>query len=194
MNNFTSFKNWLNETKKTDKTEYGCVMLFATIPDWEDRLKIINKEDIFDDETKDYGLEHETHVTLLYGIHLDETKPEKIKKFIETFNSIDVSINEISCFENENYDVVKYDVPVTKELKEYHDAILANYPNTQTFPDYHPHMTISYVIPGTGKKYSKKIKPFNVKFDTVIYSYNKKGESKRTKIKIKLEDESKVRK
>ena len=172
MNNFTSFKNWLNETKKTDKTEYGCVMLFATIPDWEDRLKIINKEDIFD----------------------DETKPEKIKKFIETFNSIDVSINEISCFENENYDVVKYDVPVTKELKQYHDAILANYPNTQTFPDYHPHMTISYVIPGAGKKYSKKIKPFNVKFDTAVYSYNKKGESKRTKIKIKLEDESKVRK
>jgi 2'-5' RNA ligase len=170
----------LLESKNSDKKEYGCVMLFTEIKDWDKHLSLIEKEDIYDDENHEHGLEHESHVTLLYGIHLDETKPENIKKFIQTFKPIEVTIDTISIFEKDDYEVVKYDVPPIDEIKKYHDAILANFPNTQTFPEYHPHMTISYVLTGTGKKYKKKVKPFKVIFDTAVYSYKDK------KIKIKL--------
>ena len=171
--------------KESKKTEYGCVMLYATVPDWDNKIKVVKEEDIFDDEIKDYGYEHQPHVTLLFGLHLNETKPEAIKAFMETFKPMTATIDTISIFENEKFDVVKFDVPVTDEIKKYHDALLANYPNTQTFPDYHPHMTIAYVLPGKGKQYKGKVKPFKVTFDLAVYSFSSSG-SEKDKIKVKL--------
>jgi 2'-5' RNA ligase len=184
---FTTFKNWLSEEKtQSKKTEYGCVMLYAEIPNWDEKISMIKKEDGYDDEFHDFGLEHTPHCTLLFGIHLDETDPRNIKKFIATFKPVDVIIDKISIFSNDNYDVVKYDVPVTPELKKYHEALIANFPNTQSFPDYHPHMTIAYVKSGEGKKYVKKIKPFKVKFDTAVYSFATGKTSPKNRIKVKL--------
>jgi 2'-5' RNA ligase len=187
---FTSYKNWLMEAKKTQskKSEYGCIMLYTQIPDWDNKLAIIDKKDIYDDEFHDYGLEHTPHCTLLFGIHLDETEPQDIKKLIATFNPITVTIDTISGFSNDDYDVVKYDVPVTPELKKYHDALLANLPNTQSFPDFHPHMTIAYVNKGEGKKYHQKVKPFKVKFNTAVYSFAAGNSTKKNRIKVKLEE------
>lgn len=175
------------EKTQSKKLDYGCVMLYAKISDWDKHLKIIEKKDIYDDEFKDYGLEHTPHCTLLFGLHLDEVKPDEVKEFMKTFKPIEVTINEISTFKNDEYDVVKYDVPVTEELQMYHDLLERRFPNTQTFPDYHPHMTICYVLPGKGKSYTKKVKPFKVIFDSVVYSYKGKGDDKE-KIKVKLEE------
>jgi len=190
MHKFIAFKNWLMEAKKTQskKTEYGCVMLYTQIPDWNKKLAIIDKEDIYDDELKDYGLEHTPHCTLLFGIHLDETDPQDIKKFIATFKPITVTIDTISGFSNDEYDVVKYDVPVIPELKKYYEALLANLPNTQNFPGFHPHITISYVVSGKGKKYHQKVRPFKVKFNTAVYSYTTGNSTKMNRIKIKLDE------
>jgi 2'-5' RNA ligase len=180
--------NQLLETKKqSKKLDYGCVMLYTEVSDWNKRLEIIEKEDIYDDEFKDYGLEHTAHCTLLFGLHLDECEPEEVKEFMKTFKPIEVTIKEISIFKGDDYDVVKYDVPVTEELQMYHDLLERRFPNTQTFPDYHPHMTISYVLPGEGKKYAKKVKPFKIIFTSAVYSY--KGTSdKKEKIKVKLNE------
>lgn len=188
---FISLKNWLSENKtQSKKLDYGCIMLYANISNWKEKhLSLIEKEDIYDDEFKDYGLEHEPHATILFGIHLDENKPEEIKEFMKLIfkNPIEVVINKISNFECDDYDVVKYDVPITEELQLYHDITMQTFSNTQTFDEYKPHMTISYVKKGKGKKYSKKIKPFKVKFDTVVYSYKKnKKDEKNTHIKINL--------
>ena len=188
--NFTSYNNWLMEaTKETKRPDYGCVMLYATVPNWDKHIAKIAKEDIYNNEEKDYGLEHTPHVTVLFGIHLDETKPEDVEKLMKLFKPVDASVDTIAIFENENYDVVKYDVPVTEQLKEYHEAVMAAFPNTQTFPEYHPHMTISYVKPGEGKKYVGKVKPFNVKFDLAVYSM-KSSDAESKKVKVKLTDES----
>ena len=183
---FTSYKNWLMEAKKeSKKTEYGCVMLYTDVPNWNKHISKIKEEDIFDDEIKDYGLEHTPHVTVLFGIHLDETKPEDVKKVLKLFKPIQVRIDTIGIFENEVYDVVKYNVPVTPQLKEYHEAVMGAFPNTQTFPDYHPHMTIAYVLPGKGKEYKGGVTPFTVTFDTAVYSYaGKNGERERIKVKL----------
>lgn len=185
--NFSSFKNWLLEKAQSKKLDYGCVMLYASIPDWNKHISIIDKEDIYDDEFKDFGLEKTPHVTVLFGIHLDESDPEDVKQFIKTFKPIEVTIDKISIFEaskDKEYDVVKYDVPVTDELQMYHDFVLKRFPNTQTFPEYHPHMTIAYVLAGKGKKYVSKVKPFKVSFDTAVYSFADNGESKKIFIKL----------
>ena len=45
---FTSLKNWLIEAKKEVKRpDYGCVMLYTTVPNWDKHLSKIDKEDIF---------------------------------------------------------------------------------------------------------------------------------------------------
>jgi len=186
---FTSFNNWkLMEAEKkkeqSKKTEFGCVMLYTEVPNWDKHISIIEKEDIYDDEFKDYGLEHTPHVTVLFGIHLDETTPEEVEKVLKLFKPIQAYIDTRSIFENPTYDVVKYDVPVTPQLKEYHEAVMAAFPNTQTFPDYHPHMTIAYVVKNSGK-YKGGVTPFKVTFDTAVYSYaGKNGERARIKVKL----------
>jgi 2'-5' RNA ligase len=57
----------------------------------------------------------------------------------------------VSLFENAKYDVLKFDVenPVLAEI----NTELSKLPHTTNFPDYHPHATIGYLKPGTGKKY-----------------------------------------
>jgi len=177
MYKFTSYKNWLMEEEKlqSKKLDYGCVMLYAKVPDWEERISYIKKEDIYDDELNDYGLEDTPHCTLLFGIHLNETDPFDVKQVMTTFMPVKSLITYMSTFNNPIYDVVKYDVPVNYQLRKYHEILKKTFPNTQDFPDYHPHMTIAYVLPGTGKKYTQTVKAFQVVFNKAVYSYKNEG-------------------
>jgi len=180
---FTKFVALLEAKKRN--LEYGCVMLYPTIiKNWNSHLSIIDNEDLYDKEG--YGLEKEPHVTVLYGLHIDETDPNIIKDVLKLFNPISVEINRISIFENEEYDVVKYEVPVIPELKQYHETIKSLFPYTSSYDKYSPHITIAYVNPGTGKKYVGKVKKFKIDFDKAVYSYKKPKESKYTKIYVNL--------
>lgn len=169
MSSFISFKNWLLE-RNNDNLDYGCLMLYADVPNWKDKISIIDKDDVYEKDD-DYGYEKDPHVTIIYGFHESEIdKNEMYDKIKDIIKPIEVTINKIDIFESEDYDVVKFDVPVTKELKEYRKEFL-KFPNTQTYKEYHPHITIAYVKKGEGKKYVQKIKPFKVKFNRAVYSY-----------------------
>jgi hypothetical protein len=77
-----------------------------------------------------------------------------------------------SLFENDDYDVLKFDVKqkmVDDEGEIYYDKkedvlydinkeLTDNFPFTTNFPDYHPHCTIGYLKKGEGKKYVEKLK------------------------------------
>lgn len=189
-NKFLSIFEWINE----EPQQYGCIMLEADISDWEAiHLSGIDENDIYVKPNCDeYGLEYTPHVTLLYGIHEDEIDPSVILDMMEQkLNPIEVEIKEIDVFENEEYDVVKYNVPLTKELQYYRNLFLESFENTQTFKDYKPHMTLCYCIKGTGPKYKKTLnKPFKVKFNKAIYSYHKKdGSDKLVRRVINIEPE-----
>lgn len=144
----------LDESNKKNKIEYGCLMLYLDVPIWSKLISIIKSEDLHEK-----GLEKEPHVTILYGFHNEVNSNDVFKLYKENFSlkPIKIKITGISVFNNNEFDVVKFDV----NSKELHDInrLMRNLPNTQTFPDYHPHITIAYVKKGTGSKY---IKNFNV--------------------------------
>ncbi len=181
MKEITTFRNWLNEKKIEEKEQtFGCVMMDSNIDKWkEDHTDGIDPKDVYiKPYDESYGIETIPHVTILYGIHEDEIAPEVIMDVVKKdMEAVTVTIKEISIFSNDEYDVVKYDVPVTNQLKKYRSLFEDNFPNTQTFPEFHPHITLAYVKPGEGKKYTKKLEePFEITFNKGVYSFHEDGE------------------
>jgi predicted GNAT family acetyltransferase len=177
-NQFLSFNNWLNESphqKPLDEPRYGCVMMDADIKNWVDfHLAGIEEDDVYlKPYDESYGLEENPHVTIVYGIHEEEVDPQRMSDLIEYYmKPVTVTIKEVGVFPGKEYDVVKYDVPVTGQIQGYRD-IFMKIPNTQNFPDFHPHMTIAYVKPGMGAKYKRELgDPFQVTFTKGVYSWH----------------------
>lgn len=175
MNKFESLAIHLNENESRDNN-YGCVMLFCDIPDWEKLThRIVKEEDLYDsvEEPGEYGYEDKPHITVIYGLHHDEILDESvIYNIIKEMPELKVSVKEIGVFENDDkpFDVVKFDINPTKALLKYRDEFL-ELPNTQTFPEYNPHMTIAYVQKGKGKKHRRILKePLKFKFTKGVYS------------------------
>jgi tRNA nucleotidyltransferase/poly(A) polymerase len=143
------------EQKPLKKMDYGCLMLFLDIPVWNKITSVIDPDDVLDVEG--YGIETEPHTTILYGFH-PEVTPEEVFDLFKLnipVEPIKVGISGISIFSNPEFDVVKFDVesPILNQANK----IMSDLPNTNTFPEYHPHITIAYVKKGTGHKY---VKPF----------------------------------
>lgn len=140
----------LNEIS-TSTYKYNCAMLYFDFPEMGKIHSQIDKKDIYTEEGDiSFGLEDEPHTTLLYGLH-QEVGVDKIKSILEKFVYGDCTLHNISIFENDRYDVLKFDVK-GKNLYETNNE-LKKYPFTSDYPDYHPHLTIGYLKPGTGKKY-----------------------------------------
>lgn len=182
MKYFTNFIGFLNEKKK--QTKYGCAMVFFDFPEILKLHSKIKEEDLYDE--KGYGLEAETHTTLLYGLHLD-INPDKIIKKLQKFDYHQLKLINVSLFENEKYDVLKFDV----DGEYLHDINkeLCKFPHTNDYPDYHPHTTIAYLKPSEGKKYVKKFKDmeFEVIPKKIVYSMpDEKEEDKKTIIEFNI--------
>lgn len=165
------------------KYNYGCVMLYFDFPKIKEIHNIIKKEDIYEEEgDKTFGLEDESHCTLLYGLH-EEVTLDEVKQTLSKFTYYPCTIYNASIFENEKYDVLKFDVK-GKNLHETNDA-LKKFPFTSDWPDYHPHMTIGYIQSGLGHKYVQKLKglEFELIPKNAIYS---QPDGTKTNINIKV--------
>jgi hypothetical protein len=138
------------------KYEYGCAMLYFDFPQINEIHDLIESDDIYTEEgDTTFGLEKEPHTTLLFGLH-DGVTTDDISKVLTGFKYGNCNIKSASLFENEKYDVLKFDVD-GENLHET-NAKLRKFPHTNNFPDYHPHMTIAYIKPGMGKKYVDLLK------------------------------------
>lgn len=178
------FEEFMNE-KKGDSYDYGCVMLYFTFPQIKDIHTEIDENDLYvEDEDRTFGLEDEPHCTLLYGLH-KEVSVDEIKETVANFKFDELKLHNASLFENQ-YDVLKFDVGyVNKDENFLHDCnkALCELPHTNSFPDYHPHMTIAYIKKGMGQKYVDMFKKleYNVKPEYIVYS-----QANGDKIKIAL--------
>ena len=161
------YTQFLNESVKY---KLGCVMMEVSVSNWEEITSSIDKEDIYEVEGENYGIQSNPHVTILYGLH-EEVSLDQIKSVFEDLKGgIDISIEGIGVFENEKFDVVKFNVVPIGALQNLHDK-LSELPNTNEYPKYEPHITIAYVKKGFGKKYEDLTYRHSVdNVDEVCYS------------------------
>ncbi len=148
--------------EEKQKFEYGCAMLFFDFPELLNLQSKIAKEDLYTEEGSDrsYGLEEDPHITLLFGLHPEVTL-KQVTGVLDKYTFTGCRVYKPSLFVNPKYDVLKFDIAYMARGGAFLDKInkdLKQFPYTSDFPDYHPHMTIAYLQPGTGKKYTAMFK------------------------------------
>jgi 2'-5' RNA ligase len=163
-------KKYIQFIKESSGYEYGCVMVEVPVKNWKEITSYIDPEDVYTGGDDTHGIQENPHVTILYGLHKEVT-PEMIKSVFDNFtDNINIVVDGIDIFENEDYDVVKFNVKADGALQYLHDE-LSKFPNSNSFPDYKPHITICYVKKGSGKKYIKPEYKYEVKnVDKITYS------------------------
>ena len=141
--------------------EYAFLMIDYEMPSFIKDLqnKIPNNELYFgtDEEKKDnqYGFEKESHVTLAPCLDSD-VDINKLKELLLPLKEYKCILNNISIFENDNYDVLKADVKCPNMHKTY-NKIKENFELHSAYKEYYPHMTIAYMQKGMADKYKKKM-------------------------------------
>ena len=173
----------ITEDKQT--YDYGCVMIYFDFPTINKIHDSISPDDIYtEDGDGSFGIEDEPHTTLLYGLH-KEVDTDTIKNILGDYEFDTCTISNASLFENEKFDVLKFDVSGVN-LKEANNDLTIQ-PHTTDYPNFHPHLTIAYLKPGTGKKYTKILEgeKFELKPQYVIYS---KPDGGKDKINIKVKN------
>lgn len=94
-----------------------------------------------------YGYDNEPHVTLKYGFEPDLGKMD-VARILKGTSPFNVILKALNLFENDKYDVVKFEVqkcPILTEIRRRCDG----YPNSDSYPNYKPHMTLAYVKKGS---------------------------------------------
>ena len=147
--------------KSADQSySYGCIMGYFNLSEYNklnNRVGSIEESDIYNNEQNEYGREIEPHVTILYGLHDDELDQDEVIQLLKCLKLTTVKLAKISSFDNEEFDVLKWDVE-SEDLNLYNKIVTLMFPFTSKFPDYHAHCTIAYLNPGSAKKYSKDVK------------------------------------
>lgn len=156
-----------------NRYEYGCVM--ANVDEEAARkiidfnYKTISEDILYINENDDsFGREQHPHVTIKYGLVQSYTE-NQIRQLLRQVTPFNIQVRGLSIFENENFDVVKFDVdgPELRKLNE----IFSNLPNHDEYPTYNPHMTVAYVKKGMGKRFAKTPgKVAKIPIRTIVYS------------------------
>jgi len=174
------FEQFIFENSGNHK--YGCAMLYFDFPQLKKLQEEIEPEDIYEEEDdSSYGIEKDPHCTLLYGFW-KSVCPLKVRDVVNSHEIGKCTVHKISKFENEKYDVLKFEVknPVLHEINKE----LAEFPHTNKFKDYKPHATVAYLKPGKADKYIKKWKGKSFDLDPKKLVYSEvTGEKKHYKIK-----------
>jgi hypothetical protein len=113
-----------------------------------------------------YGYETEFHVTAKYGFIPDLTKQD-VAGILRDIKPFFVTLTGISAFNNAEFDVIKFDVQLDDILNKIRQRS-DEFPNEDSHPDYRPHGTIGYVLPG---KLSISKTGLNIKVPITRFKY-----------------------
>lgn len=124
------------------------------IKDIQDKL---SDDDLYTEEDNDnYGIEYDTHVTLVPCLDND-VNIDNLKKMLQPLSNYKLLLNNVSVFSNnEKYDVLKCDAS-SKILSDTNRKITDKIPTHTEYKEYHPHVTIAYLKKGIADKYTKDI-------------------------------------
>ncbi len=163
-------KNYLQFIKESSGYEYGCVMIEVPVSNWDELTNSIDTKDVYTGGDDSHGIQEFPHLTLLYGLEKGVTE-DQVQSIIDNFKGeIKIEIDGINLFENEQFDVLKFNVVSDAGLQQLHDE-LSKLPNTDKFPIYKPHITIAYLNKGMGKKYVNPNYKYSVKnINKIVYS------------------------
>ena len=142
---------------KNTNREYAFLMVDYETPSIIKDLqkKIPSRELYTEKDNEDYGLEKQSHVTLVPCLDND-IDIDKLKSYLKPINEYDIVLTDISKFECEKFDVLKCAVK-SKALKDTNKEIVDKFETHSEYKDYNPHMTIAYMKKGMADKYLKKI-------------------------------------
>ena len=159
-------KNLLNEN-----LSYGFIM--AKVDDDNSKkildfnYKFINENCLYIEEG-DYGRETNVHCTIKYGL-TERYSKKQMKHFLYDVVPFNIEINEIGIFENDKFDVIKFNVE-SKDLRKLNE-IFSTLPNNDEHKEYKPHITLAYIQKGTGNQFIKTSKRKGyIPIRTLIYS------------------------
>lgn len=149
-------------------------MLFHDEPFWKQVTSKIDKEDVYDEEG--FGLETEPHCTVLYGFKDPKFNIQnKLSQHLSNFPKSDIGVisNKINLFENDEFDVLKFDIDkvLCKKSVKLNQVLNKNFEIENNYPDYKLHVTIGYLKPGKGKNYTKELKDTKY-FKNLYYVYS----------------------
>lgn len=177
-------KNLMNLNENKQVYDYGCAMLYFSDHDLKPIYSQIEPEDLYV-EGDGFGLETEPHCTLLYGLHGDVTV-KQVEDVLDKYTYHTCKAHNLSLFENEKYDVLKYDIK-GDNLSETNED-LKQYPFTTDYPNYHPHMTVAYLKPGMGKKYVEKLgKEYSELWMSPQYAVYSQPDGTKNKINVRVD-------
>ena len=149
-------KNYIQFIKESSGYEYGCVMVEVPVSNWDEIISYINPDDVYSGGDDTHGIQEKPHLTLLYPI-FEYVKYEQVKSVLQSIldKEIFIEIDSIDIFENDKFDVVKFNVKNNDYLNKIHNELKIKIPNDDKFDIYKPHITIAYTKKGMGKKYKK---------------------------------------
>ncbi len=100
------------------------------------------------------------------------TQLDKLREVLKESGPVKITLGDTGVFESEEHDVVIIHV-LSTDLHNLRRKVENAVENTQTFPDYKPHITIAYVTKGKGKEYAEKLntlKGKEITLDTLTFS------------------------
>lgn len=97
------------------------------------------------------GIEDELHVTCKFGLHTAD--PAEVSRIVSGFGPVELGLGRTMIFPAPEHEVLVCEVE-SDGLHELNRLITTSTPCTDTFPVYHPHMTIAYLTLGNGAKYA----------------------------------------
>ncbi len=97
------------------------------------------------------GRDPRPHVTVCFGLH--DFEPAAVEKIAGVSGPITITLGKTAVFTQNDFDVVYIAVQPDEALLALRKKLLA-LPNTQSFAEYQPHVTLAYVKKGEGEKFA----------------------------------------
>lgn len=128
----------------------GSIMLYVKYYNLKFTQAWIPEKHIYDDKTKMYGYESEPHITLLNGVETGFSVKSLQTILKSVITPVTVEINtQLNTFEpnDKGACALKYDLSLVsgKVLTNIHNQLKQSIPNTYSYDEYNPHMTVAYI-------------------------------------------------